>query len=174
MHVPSGVDPTSSLPVLVASYGGPGFREVIRWKGMFHEHQYFADRLGVVVLSIDGRGTPGHDLAWEHHIAHDFSVTLDDQIAGLHAAAEVLGFLDLDRVAFRGWSFGGELAALAVLKRPDVFHAAVAGAPVTDQYLYDTAYTERFLGHPDAYPDAYRIPPRCRTWTTPRPIERCC
>jgi dipeptidyl-peptidase-4 len=156
LHLPGGVDPSSPLPVLVCSYGGPGFREVIRWKGMFDEHQWFADRLGVAVLSIDGRGTPGHDLAWEQAIARDFALTLDDQVAGLQAAAEETGLLDLDRVAFRGWSFGGMLAAMAVLRRPDVFHAAISGAPVTDQRLYDTAYTERFLGHPDAEPEAYR------------------
>ena len=63
--------------------------------------------------------------------------------------------LDLTRVAIRGWSFGGYLAALAVLRRPDVFHAAVAGAPVTDWRLYDTCYTERYLGHPDEQPDVY-------------------
>jgi dipeptidyl-peptidase-4 len=58
-------------------------------------------------------------------------------------------------VAIRGWSFGGYLAALAVLRRPDVFHAAVAGAPVTDWRLYDTHYTERYLGHPGADGAAY-------------------
>jgi dipeptidyl-peptidase-4 len=58
-------------------------------------------------------------------------------------------------VGIRGWSFGGELSAMAVLRRPDVFHAAVAGAPVTDQRLYDTYYTERYLGHPDEHPEAY-------------------
>ena len=60
------------------------------------------------------------------------------------------------RVAIRGWSFGGYLAALAVLRRPEVFHAAIAGAPVTDWRLYDTHYAERYLGHPDRDPDAYR------------------
>jgi dipeptidyl-peptidase 4 len=70
-------------------------------------------------------------------------------------AAQHPGELDLGRVAIRGWSFGGYLAALAVLRRPDVFHAAVAGAPVTDWRLYDTHYTERYLGHPDERPDAY-------------------
>ncbi len=74
---------------------------------------------------------------------------LDDQIDALHAAAQRFDVLDLDRVAIRGWSFGGYLAALAVLRRPDVFHAAIAGAPVTDWRLYDTHYTERYLGHPD-------------------------
>jgi dipeptidyl-peptidase-4 len=69
--------------------------------------------------------------------------------------------LDLSRVALRGWSFGGYLAALAVLRRPDVFHAAVAGAPVTDWCLYDTHYTERYLGHPDTNPEAYERTDLC-------------
>jgi dipeptidyl-peptidase-4 len=80
---------------------------------------------------------------------------LDDQIEGLLHAADELDVLDLDRVAIRGWSFGGYLAALAVLRRPDVFHAAIAGAPVTDWRLYDTHYTERYLGDPATSPDAY-------------------
>ena len=67
---------------------------------------------------------------------------LDDQIDALHAAAQTYP-LDLTRVAISGWSFGGYLAGLAALRRPDVFHAAVMGAPVTDFRLYDTAYTER-------------------------------
>jgi dipeptidyl-peptidase-4 len=56
----------------------------------------------------------------------------------------------------RGWSFGGELTAMALLRRPDVFHAGVVGAPVTDQYLYDTFYTERYLGKPQDEPEVYR------------------
>jgi dipeptidyl-peptidase-4 len=63
--------------------------------------------------------------------------------------------LDLRRVAIRGWSFGGYLAALAVLRRPDVFHAAIAGTPVTEWRLYDTHYTERYLGDPATNSDAY-------------------
>ena len=80
---------------------------------------------------------------------------LEDQVAALRAAAERFGDLDLDRVGIRGWSFGGYLAALAVLRRPDVFHVAVAGAPVIDQRLYDTHYKERYLGHPDESPETY-------------------
>jgi dipeptidyl-peptidase-4 len=84
-----------------------------------------------------------------------FTLALEDQVDALHAAVERFPFLDRSRVGIRGWSFGGELAAMAILRRPDVFHAAVVGAPVTDQRLYDTYYTERFLGHPDEYPDVY-------------------
>ena len=82
-------------------------------------------------------------------------LVLEDQVDGLHAAAERYPFLDLGRVGIRGWSFGGYLAAMAVLRRPDVFHAAVSGAPVTDGELYDTHYTERYLGMPDTDVEAY-------------------
>jgi dipeptidyl-peptidase-4 len=77
-------------------------------------------------------------------------------VDALQAAAAAHPEMDLGRVAIRGWSFGGYLAALAVLRRPDVFHAASAGAPVTDERLYDTHYTERYLGHPDENPAVYR------------------
>src|SRR5262249_9771392 len=81
---------------------------------------------------------------------------LADQIAALHGVHQRYPQLDLSRVGIRGWSFGGYVAALAVLRRPDVFHAAVAGAPVTDWALYDTHYTQPDLGHPHQQPEAYR------------------
>src|SRR5262249_40422029 len=84
------------------------------------------------------------------------SVPLDDQVAGLKALGEQFPELDLNHVGITGWSFGGYLSALAVLRRPDVFHAAVAGAPVTDWLDYDTHYTERYLGWPERDADAYR------------------
>jgi len=110
--------------------------------------QWFADQ-GFVVIVTDGRGTPGRGSGWEREVHGDLAgPTLDDQIDALHAVATSLPCLDLERVAIRGWSFGGYLAALAVLRRPDVFHAAIAGAPVTEWRLYDTHYTERYLGDP--------------------------
>ena len=105
------------------------------------------------MLVTDGRGTPGRGPAFEREVRGDLAApVLADQIEALHAAAEANSALDLSRVAIRGWSFGGYLAALAVLRRPDVFHAAIAGAPVTDWRLYDTHYTERYLGHPGTEP----------------------
>jgi dipeptidyl-peptidase 4 len=108
------------------------------------------------VVVADGRGTPGRGPGWDRAVAGDLAgPVLEDQMAALEAAAGRCADLDTRRVAIRGWSFGGYLAALAVLRRPDVFHAAVAGAPVTDWRLYDTHYTERYLGHPDDRPSVY-------------------
>jgi dipeptidyl-peptidase-4 len=100
---------------------------------------------------------PGRSPAWERAIARDFTRTLDSQLEGLREMArrrpEVL---DLARVGIRGWSFGGYLAALAAIRAPEAIHAAAVGAPVSDWALYDTHYTERYLGHPDELPEVYR------------------
>ena len=148
--------PGTPLPVLVDPYGGPGAQRVLAARRIWLEPQWLADQ-GFAVLVVDGRGTPGRDPAWERSISRDIAAqVLDDQVDALLAAKEIEPDLDLDRVAIRGWSFGGYLAALAVLRRPDVFHAAVAGAPVTDWRLYDTHYTERYLGTPQSDPEAYQ------------------
>ena len=143
------------LPVLLDPYGGPHALRVTRAYNSFTTSQWFADQ-GFAVVVADGRGTPGRGSEWERAVRLDLATApLDDQVAALEAAAERYDELDLDRVAIRGWSFGGYLAALAVLRRPDVFHAAVAGAPVTEWRLYDTHYTERYLGDPAKRADVY-------------------
>lgn len=155
--LPSGWRPgDGKLPVLVDPYGGPGAQRVLAVQRMYCEPQWLADQ-GFAVVIADGRGTPGRGPAWDRAIRGDFvEPVLDDQITALiEAARRNPDAFDLDRVGIRGWSFGGWLAALAVLRRPDVFHAAVAGAPPTDWYLYDTHYTERYLGHPDEEPENY-------------------
>jgi dipeptidyl-peptidase-4 len=153
--LPGGREPDGPLPVLMDPYGGPSGARVLKAAGAHLTSQWFADN-GFAVLVIDGRGVDGRGPAWDREVYRDFTVTLEDQVDGLHAAAERFEFLDLGRVGIRGWSFGGELAAMALLRRPDVFHAGVVGAPVTEQHLYDTFYTERFLGQPDQEPEAYR------------------
>ncbi|HVQ88469.1 MAG TPA: S9 family peptidase, partial [Actinomycetes bacterium] len=152
--LPSSWQPGIRLPVLMDPYGGPHAQRVLLAEGAFRDSQWFADQ-GFAVVVVDGRGTPGSP-SWERSVRRDLAgVVLDDQVAGLHAAAHAFPDLDLGAVAIRGWSFGGYLAALAVLERPDVFHAAIAGAPVTDWRLYDTAYTERYLGLPAENPEVY-------------------
>jgi len=140
------------LPVLLDPYGGPHAQRVVSSYNAYLSSQWFADQ-GFAVVVIDGRGTPGRGSAWERAVHHDLATpVLEDQVRGLDAITEVLASegvtLDRTRVGVRGWSFGGYLAALAVLQRPDVFHAGIAGAPVTEWRLYDTHYTERYLGDP--------------------------
>ncbi|MEU6645481.1 prolyl oligopeptidase family serine peptidase [Saccharomonospora sp. NPDC046836] len=154
--LPTGHLPGSGkLPVLLDPYGGPHAQRVLQSRNAFLTSQWLADQ-GFAVLVTDGRGTPGRGPVWEKEIAGRLAeITLADQVDALHAVAAEYPDLDLDKVAIRGWSYGGYLAALAVLRRPDVFHAAVAGAPVTDWSLYDTHYTERYLGRPQDEPESY-------------------
>ncbi|HET6501589.1 MAG TPA: prolyl oligopeptidase family serine peptidase [Amycolatopsis sp.] len=154
--LPTGYRPADGkLPVLLDPYGGPHAQRVLHSRNAFLTAQWLADQ-GFAVLIADGRGTPGRGPAWEKEVAGRLAeVPLRDQVDALHAVAAERPELDLDRVAIRGWSFGGYLSALAVLRRPDVFHAAVAGAPVTDWSLYDTHYTERYLGLPSEHPECY-------------------
>ncbi|WP_020671960.1 S9 family peptidase [Amycolatopsis nigrescens] len=155
--LPTGYRPgAEKLPVLLDPYGGPHAQRVLQTRNAFLTSQWLADQ-GFAVLVADGRGTPGRGPAWEREVAGRLAeVTLADQVDALHAVAAEHPELDLDRVAIRGWSYGGYLSALAVLRRPDVFHAGVAGAPVTDWSLYDTHYTERYLGTPERDPETYR------------------
>ncbi|GGU42058.1 peptidase [Streptomyces albospinus] len=142
------------LPVLLDPYGGPHGQRVVAAHNAHLTSQWFADQ-GFAVIVADGRGTPGRSPAWEKAVSRKLAeIALDDQVHALQALAGSFP-LDPTRVAIRGWSFGGYLAALAALRRPDVFHAAVVGAPVTDLRLYDTHYQERYLGHPDEEPEVY-------------------
>ncbi|KAB7788802.1 cytochrome C [Bifidobacterium cebidarum] len=156
----------ASLPVLMKPYGGPGFQQVVDAQSFYWEGQWWADQ-GFLVVTADGRGTTGRGPAWDRAIFEDMKdVTLADQIeavnalpeavaeinAGAAAEASSLPAPDLDKVCMIGWSYGGFLSALAVLDAPNVFKAACAGAPPTDWTLYDTHYTERYLGlDPEVY-----------------------
>ncbi|MFF4570613.1 alpha/beta fold hydrolase [Streptomyces sp. NPDC001410] len=151
--MPTDYPGDTPLPVLLDPYGGPHGPRVVAAHNAHLTSQWFADQ-GFAVIVADGRGTPGRSPAWEKAVHRDFTLTLDDQIEALQDLAGRYP-LDLSRVAVRGWSYGGYLAALAVLRRPDVIHAGIAGAPVTDWRLYDTHYTERYLGNPVADPATY-------------------
>ncbi|WNI25999.1 prolyl oligopeptidase family serine peptidase [Streptomyces sp. ITFR-16] len=157
LYLPSWHRPGDGpLPVLLSPYAGHGMQVVLKvrtwWVAVA---QWFAEQ-GFAVLVTDGRGTPGRGEAWEKSVHGDrLTAVLEDQIDALHAAAALRPELDTSRVAMRGWSFSGYLAAAAVLRHPEVFHAAVAGAAPADRRLYDTHWEERFLGHPDVLPENY-------------------
>lgn len=148
--------PGRKYPVILYVYGGPHVNVVQQVAHKYYLQQYMADS-GFVVVSVDGRGTPRRGREFERAVDRKFGeLPLQDQVTGLEALAEHHPELDLSRVGVYGWSFGGYMAALAVLDRPDLFKVGVAGAPVTDWMYYDTHYTERYLGLPTDDPEPYR------------------
>jgi dipeptidyl-peptidase 4 len=154
---PRNFDGTKKYPVIVSVYAGPTSKTVAANIRGFLPDQWMADH-GYVVVRIDGRGTPGHGRDWERIIKGNFIDTaLTDQVAGLNSLGAQYPELDLSTVGISGWSFGGYFAAMAAIRRPDVFRAAVVGAPVVTWENYDTHYTERYLGLPADAPEAYRV-----------------
>ena len=147
---------SKKLPVIMRPYGGPHGPQVQNGALSYAIDQWFADQ-GFAVVIADNRGTGGRGPAWDHAIYQDFvGPVIEDQVSAVADVAKHFpDDVDASRVGITGWSFGGYLSALAVMKRPDVFHAAVAGAPVTEWLWYDTAYTERYLGHPEKFPEIY-------------------
>lgn len=153
---PRDFDRNANYPVILYAYAGPGVKWVNASPRAYFIDQWMADQ-GYVVIRLDGRGTPNRGRDWERAIRGNFiDVALEDQIAGLKSLAAAHAELDLARVGVVGWSFGGYFAAMAVIRRPDVFRAAVAGAPVITWENYDTHYTERYLGLPQENAGAYR------------------
>lgn len=153
---PHAFVPGARYPLIDSAYGGPHAQVVAADAMAWLFEQWMADAAGAIVVSIDAKGTPGRGRAWERAILGKLGdVPLDGHVAALQALAEAHPEIDPSRVGVYGWSFGGYFSALAALRRPDVFSAAVAIAPVVDWRDYDTAYTERYLGLPDANAAAY-------------------
>jgi dipeptidyl-peptidase-4 len=152
---PRGFQPGRKYPVVVNVYGGPTSLMVRSDERQYLLPQWIADH-GVIVVAIDNRGTDRRGRAWSRAIKGSFGkIPLDDQVTALQALGARYPELDLSRVGIFGWSFGGYMSALAVLRRPDIFRAAVAGAPVVDWRDYDTHYTERYLDLPQANKAGY-------------------
>jgi dipeptidyl-peptidase-4 len=141
-------------PVFVQVYGGPGAGRQVTdaWGGALQ--QYLVQQ-GWVVFSIDGRGTPDRGAAFEGQIYRAMSsVEIDDQIAGVDWLKKQ-NFVDPARIAVYGWSYGGYMTLRLLERKPGVFAAGVSGAPVTRWELYDTHYTERYMGNPATEAAAY-------------------
>jgi dipeptidyl-peptidase-4 len=153
---PTRFEPGRRYPIVDAAYGGPGVHIVEKSAKGFLRAQWMADAVDAIVVSIDAKGTPFRGADWEHAIQGKFgSVPLRGHVDTIRELAATRPEMDLTRVGIFGWSFGGYLAALAVLREPDFYRVGVAGAPPCDWRDYDTAYTERYLGLPDTNEAAY-------------------
>jgi len=157
---PRNLVPGRRYPVIVDVYGGPGSQKVRRaWGSSARSHsgfirQFFAQQ-GYVVFTLDNRGTGFRGVAFETALHRRFgSVEVEDQVAGAAFIAS-LPFVDPRRIGIFGWSYGGYMALMCALQAPETFAAAVAGAPVVDWRLYDTHYTERYMGTPRDNVDGY-------------------
>ncbi|MEM6946462.1 MAG: prolyl oligopeptidase family serine peptidase [Pseudomonadota bacterium] len=154
IQTPPDFDPAETYPAIVQVYGGPGVQTVDRdWERM--DDQFYT-RQGYVVFRLDNRGTANRGRAFEDAIYRQMGgPEVADQLRGVEWLKSQ-PFVDADRVAIQGWSYGGYMTLMTVLQAPPgTFAAAVSGAPVTDWALYDTFYTERYMGTPADNPDGY-------------------
>ncbi len=148
------LEPGKTYPVFYQHYGGPGTgQQVTRaWNGALP--QYLVSR-GYIYFQIDNRGSYHRGKVFEDHLYHAMgTVEVADQLAGA-AFLKTLPFVDAKRIAINGWSYGGYLTIKMLEAAPGVFAAGISGAPVTKWELYDTHYTERYLGDPRTDPASY-------------------
>ena len=151
LYKPRGFDPSKRYPLVVDVYGGPGSKGVRNSYRAGHATTYF----GLLVAKIDNRGTGGRGKSFLGAAYQKLGdVDIEDQAAG----ARYLGrrpYVDATRVGIYGHSYGGTMAALGVLKYPEVFQVAVAQSGATDWRNYDTIYTERYMRTPEENPEGY-------------------
>ena len=156
LYRPPGVAPGVRVPLVVSVYGGPHAQRVANeWSLTVDLRAQYLARHGYAVLKLDNRGSAGRGLAFEAPIDRlTGDVEVQDQLAGVRYLVE-RGIVDPGRVGIYGWSYGGYMTLMCMLRAPDVFKVGVAGAPVTHWDGYDTGYTERYLGTPQSNPAGY-------------------
>jgi dipeptidyl-peptidase-4 len=155
LRTPAGFDPKKRYPVIVQVYGGPGASMVEK---VWHSP---ADQLlldaGYILFRLDNRGTPHRSKVFESAIdRHMGRVDVEDQLAGA-AFLKSLPYVDAAHIGVTGFSYGGYMTLMLLTAPNSPFAAGVAGAPVTDWRLYDTAYTERYMGTPKDNAEGYRL-----------------
>uniref|UniRef100_H2Z5L9 Peptidase S9 prolyl oligopeptidase catalytic domain-containing protein n=1 Tax=Ciona savignyi TaxID=51511 RepID=H2Z5L9_CIOSA len=156
-HKPSNMEAGRRYPTVLYIYGGPHVQLVTNsFKGLRYQRLFTLSMLGYAVVVIDGRGSSHRGIGFEGCLKNRLGqVEMSDQVEGLQYLAHKFNFIDLSRVAVHGWSYGGYLSLVGLAQRPDIFKVAIAGAPVVNWEKYDTGYTERYLGTPQANPTAY-------------------
>jgi dipeptidyl-peptidase-4 len=144
---PAHFDPAKHYPAIVEVYGGPSVQRVLNnWTG--NSFTQILTRAGYVVFQLDNRGSAYRGTAFQSPIHQELGkVEVEDQVQGARWLASQ-GFVDPARLGVWGWSYGGYMTLMLMFRAPELFRAGVAGAPVTDWRLYDTHYTERYLGRP--------------------------
>lgn len=155
---PHHFKPGKKYPTILSVYGGPEVQLVSNtFKGMRQLRMHMLAARGYCVVAIDSRGSQHRGIQFEGYIKGKMgTVELKDQVEVLRWLSETLGFIDLDRVAIHGWSYGGYLSLMGLIHHPEVFKIAIAGAPVTNWNLYDTGYTERYMDLPGHNPEGYQ------------------
>ncbi|WP_144392728.1 S9 family peptidase [Pleionea sediminis] len=153
MYKPAEFNPNRKYPALVYLYGGPGVQLVTnRWGRMLP--QYMAQQ-GYVVFTVDNRGSKYRGKAFEDPIYRAMGkIEVNDQIEGVKFLRKH-SWIDSNRIGVYGHSYGGYMTLMTMFQAPEYFQAGVSGAPVTDWRLYDTHYTERYMGHPEKDKKAY-------------------
>jgi len=157
LYRPQPFDPASRYPLIVAVYGGPGVQRVLDdWSLTVDLRAQYLAQQGFAVLKVDNRGSLNRGLSFEAAIADRMgTVEVDDQVAAVRAMAK-LPWIDANRVGIYGWSYGGYMTCMSMMRAPEVFKVGVSGAPVTDWDGYDTGYTERYMGTPQSNPEGYK------------------
>ncbi|MBZ5694434.1 MAG: S9 family peptidase [Acidobacteriia bacterium] len=153
---PPAFDPSKKYPVLIDVYGGPHVQNVRNeWDGAeFLWLEMMAEK-GYIIFALDNRGSYARGHAFETPVYHQFGkVELEDQLTGVKYLKS-LAYVDASRIGIWGWSYGGTMTLEAMFNAPDVFKAGVAISPVSDWRLYDTTYTERYMGRPQDNLDGY-------------------
>jgi dipeptidyl-peptidase 4 len=155
--MPASVPPGGKVPLIVNIYGGPAGQMVLdAWNaGPTNIFNQLMAQSGFAVFSVDNRGTPNRGVKFEAALRHQFgAVELKDQLSALNQLLEQYPMLDKSRIGIYGWSNGGSMTLYA-LEHTDVFRCGVSGAPVTDWHLYDSIYTERYMGLPKSNAKGY-------------------
>ena len=158
MIKPPDFDSKKKYPVLMYVYGGPGNQQVLdSWGGRnYMWYQYLAQQ-GVVIACVDNRGTGGRGADFKKCTYKELGkLETEDQIAANKYLAS-LDFIDKNKIGIWGWSYGGYMSSLCLLKGNDIFNFAIAVAPVTNWRFYDTIYTERYMRTPQENPDGYDL-----------------
>ena len=154
---PKDFDENKKYPVLMYVYGGPGNQQVLdSWSGHYMWYQLLCQK-GYIIVCIDNRGTGGRGSEFKKCTYKELGkLETEDQIAGAKYLS-TLKYIDINRIGIWGWSYGGYMSSLCLLKGNEYFNTAIAVAPVTNWRYYDTIYTERYMRTPQENPDGYDL-----------------